>query len=224
MEEPKDKIYLIKLLKKLTTWNTKFKEGEGIHNCHFLKSLGYKCELDLCDKWIVVYKNEVKKKIIIYLDGFDSEATNLLYSFKYLDALSEVEKYGIRVKNVVEKINISYENYDKLYLGNCLGGFMVNNFISGKNIVGYTYNSFGCKINNKYNLNITNYCQELDICNIFWRINKNNCIIINSFSDIFDLNLIDYFNINTIITIVKKIKNSHGIFHVKNNNIIEIYF
>jgi hypothetical protein len=227
MEESKNKIYLIKLFKKLNTYNTKFKEGESIYNCYFLKSIGYICDLDLCDKWIVVYKNEVNKKIIIYLDGFDREANNLLFSFKYLDVLSEVEKYIIRVKNVVEKINISYENYDKLYLGNCLGGFMVNNFISGKNIVGYTYNSFGFKINDEYNLNITNYCQNLDVLNIFWRINniKQKAIILDSFSD--KLNLINLFDIKDIchnITIISEIVvNSHFIYKV-DEKIIEILF
>ena len=63
MEDSKEKIYLIKLFKKLNTWNNKFKEGENIHNCYFLKNMGYVCDLDLCDKWIVVYKNDVKKKL-----------------------------------------------------------------------------------------------------------------------------------------------------------------
>jgi hypothetical protein len=130
--------------------------------------------------------------------------------------LSEVIKNIIRVKNVVAKINISYENYEKLYLGYCLGGFMVNNYISGKNIVGYTYNPFGCKINNEYDLNITNYCQELDMANILYRINKQQIISLNSFTDIFDS-----IDINTI---GKKILVPHYLHNIKDDDIIEIYF
>ena len=138
--------------------------------------------------------------------------------------LSEIEQFIIRIKNTVTKINMYYENYNKLYLGYSIGGFMVNNFIFGKNIVGYTYNSFGFKINDNddSNLDITNYCQELDALNIFWRINKQNSIIINSFTNIF--NPIDYLDINSIKKLYKLLEDTHMLYKVKNDKIIEIYF
>ena len=226
-----DKIYLIKLFRKLNNWNTNFAEGETIYNDFFLKSLGYTCDETLCNKSILVYVNTNKNKLIVYCDGADKEFLENLEKCKsnniylktnnYIYVVNEYFNYVNRVKNTVEQINGKYDNYNKLYLGYCFGGYMVNNFINGKNIKAYTYNSWGVN-HNTNNVDITNYCEIFDFSNILYR--NINSVILNSHTNKLKEIINESKNIFEIINlIIKNYDTFHTIYRV-NKKELTIYF
>lgn len=53
---------------------------------------------------------------------------------------------------------------------------MVNNYVNGENIIAYTYNSWGINHTNN-NIQVTNYCDKLDLQNFFWRLDKKSKVI-----------------------------------------------
>jgi len=177
-----DKIYMIKLMKYFNCWN-KDKTDNDRHNNRFLNNLKYICDVELCDKYIFVYYNENKKKIIVVFDGID----NVFFGFYKLDSLNLIklnelfQEYIFRVKKVVNFINNKYSEYNKLYLGYCLGGYMINNYVSGKNVTGYTYNAYFFRHNND-DIKIINYCEQMDVTNMLSSIidKKIDRITINS--------------------------------------------
>lgn len=78
---------------------------------------------------------------------------------------------------------------------------MLNNYVNGENIRAYTYNSFGIKHTNN-NIQVTNYCQELDLQNCFWRLDKNSKVInthkkyvMEQFLNFYKIDLADFFTI-----------------------------
>ena len=212
-------IQLLKLIKKLNVWNSKFKEGEDFYNNFFLKENGYLCDLELSinNKYIVVYYNKDNNKILVYFDGIDKEFWEYLNKYDYFNCKILFDEYSDRVKKTINIINQKYKDCKKLFLGYCLGGYMVNNYVFGENIIAYTYNSWGIKHTNN-NIPVINYCQELDYVNFFWRFNDNSKII-NSHSTSF---LDQLFNINKI-GISKIINNLHSIYTV-DEKIIVIHF
>uniref|UniRef100_A0A6C0KNH0 Uncharacterized protein n=1 Tax=viral metagenome TaxID=1070528 RepID=A0A6C0KNH0_9ZZZZ len=209
-------IFFIKLLKKLNVWNSKFKDGEDIYNNFFLIENGYTCDLELSlnNKYIVVYYNKNNKKLLVYFDGIDSVFINYLEKFDLFTCKKLLDEYLNRVEKTVNIINQKYKDCKKLYLGYCLGGYMVNNYVFGENITAYTYNSWGIKHTNN-NIQVTNYCEQLDFHNFFWKFDHNT-ININSHSKLF---IDQLFNINKI-DITKFTLKLHSIFTVDEKNIV----
>jgi len=171
-------IFIIKLMKFLNVWSHENYDKKDIFNYRFLIENGYICDLDLSmnNTYIVVYYNKNNKKLIVYLDGGGMEYSNYFESLDFLKCKNLFDEYSDRVKKTVNIINQKYNDYQKLYLGYCLGGYMLNNYVNGENIRAYTYNCFGIKHTNN-NIQVTNYCQELDLQNCFWRLDKNSKVI-----------------------------------------------
>ena len=194
-------IFFIKLIKYLNIWSYKTYDEKFIYNYSFLEENGYTCDLELSlnNKYIVVYYNKNNKKLIIYFDGIDSVFENYLKNFDLLKCKILFDEYSDRVKKTTNIINQKYSNYQKLYLGYCLGGYMINNYVNGENIRAYTYNCFGLKHTNN-NIQVTNYCQELDLQNCFWRLDKNSKVInshkkyvMEQFLNFYKIDLADFF-------------------------------
>lgn len=194
-------IFFIKLIKFLNVWSHETYDKKDIFNYSFLKENGYICDLDLSinNKYIIVYYNKNNKKLIVYFDGIDMEFSNYLESLNLLKCKFLFEEYSNRVKKTVDIINQKYNNYQKLYLGYCLGGYMLNNYVNGENIRAYTYNCFGIKHTNN-NIPVINYCQELDLQNCYWRLDKKSKVInshkkyvMEQFLNFYKINLADFF-------------------------------
>lgn len=171
-------IFFIKLIKYLNIWSYETYHEKFIYNYSFLEKNGYTCDLELSlnNKYIVVYYNKNNKKLIIYFDGIDSVFENYFKNFDLIKCKILFDEYSDRVKKTTNIINQKYSNYQKLYLGYCLGGYMINNYVYGENITAYTYNCFGVKHTNN-NIPVINYCQELDLQNCYWRLDKNSKVI-----------------------------------------------
>lgn len=225
-----DKIYMIKLFKKINIWNTRFKQNETIYTTSYLTELGYKCDSQLCSKYILVYFNKKKNKLIIYFDGIDSVFTEKLKQNDLFKCKEYVDDYTVRVKNTIDVINKKYPEYNKLYLGYCLGGYMINNFVNGKHIVGYTYNSFGLQHNKiEDDIKIINYCEILDIKNMFWRFDTDNkkCKLINSHQKFLTTHITSFlnnFNIATLYYDLDKIMHHMHVIYSVDDLLIEIFF
>lgn len=194
-------IFLIKLIKFLNIWSYETYDEKLIYNYRFLEENGYTCDLELSlnNKYIVVYYNKNNKKLIVYFDGIDSIFENYLKNLDFLKCKNLFDEYSDRVKKTVNIINQKYNDYQKLYLGYCLGGYMLNNYVNGENIRAYTYNCFGIKHTNN-NIQVTNYCQELDLQNCFWRLDKNSKVInshkkyvMEQFLNFYKIDLADFF-------------------------------
>jgi hypothetical protein len=216
-------------MKNLSLWNIKFnKDCNDKYNCEILKNLNYICLKELSCEFIVVYINNDEKKIITYFDGITEEVANDFNNLKIFNVLKFIEQYEIEFKKIISNINNLYNDYKKLYLGYCLGGYMINNHINGENYTCYTYNSYSLflPMNDTYDPNITNYREIFDICNynLFNNASKNRSEFLNLQND-YIINLIK--NKKDIIYIFKKIKNIikhiHSIFTVDDTHII-IYF
>jgi hypothetical protein len=209
-------IFLIKLIKKLNIWSYetyetyKTYDSKDIYNYKFLKENGYECDIDLSinNKYIVIYYNKNTYKLIVYLDGVDKEFENYLLSFNLFKCKNLFDEYTDRIKKTVNIINQKYNNYEKLYIGYCLGGYMLNNYVNGQNIKAYTYNCFGIK-HNSNNIPVINYCQELDLQNSYWKLDKNSKVInshnkylMDQFLNLYNINLYDLFShfhvVNTV--------------------------
>jgi len=171
-------IFFIKLIKFLNIWSYETYDEKLIYNYKFLEENGYTCDLELSlnNKYIVVYYNKNNNKLIVYFDGIDSIFENYLKNFDLFTCKKLLDEYSDRVKKTVNIINLKYKDSKKLYLGYCLGGYMINNYVNGENITAYTYNSFGIKHTNN-NISVTNYCEQLDLQNCFWRLNKRSKVI-----------------------------------------------
>lgn len=222
-----DKIYMIKLCKELNKYNTKLKSGETMYNNFFLGKLGYVCNMDLCSNYITVYYNENKQKVIVYFDGINDEFAKSNESFDIFSMKQHFDDYTVRAQHTINSVNEKYAEYNKLYLGYCLGGYMINNYISGKHIVAYTYNSYGFqhnKISDK-DIKIINYCELFDYVNIFWRFNNNNnieskIVTTEKFVSKFISDCLFNFNISNMIDYFKK---AHFMY-LTEETVIEINF
>jgi len=94
---------------------------------------------------------------------------------------------------------------------------MINNYVNGENIRAYTYNSWGVKHTNN-NIPVTNYCEQLDLQNCFWRLNKTSKVI--SSHENFVIDQLKNFRILDLVNIIVHI-------HVVNtvdDNLISIEF
>jgi hypothetical protein len=215
-------IYFIKLIKKLNTWNSKFKCGEDAYNVLFLKENGYECDIDLSfnNKYIFVYYNKNTNKLIVYFDGIDKDFIKYCDNVDLFNCKILLDEYTDRVKKTINIINYKYKNYKKLYLGYCLGGFMLNNYIHGNNIKAYTYNSWGIQITNNTKNNeidITNYCEDIDYQSLFWKFN-NNSKILNTHT--FNKNFLDIFSNIKDIGLNKYFTKIHSIYYIDDKSII----
>ena len=101
----KDKIYLIQLMRQLNSYSKKR------HNLIFLKELGYEFNLELSSKYITIYINKFKNKIIVNFEGADGNFLKNLYSYNMPPVIEEFIDYKKNVISFFEEINKTYNDY-----------------------------------------------------------------------------------------------------------------
>ena len=155
-------------------------------------------------------------------DSADNDFMSSVNTLNIIKTNVLLQEYIVRAQNVVKSINNKYSEYNKLYLGFCLGGYIANNYVSGKNVTAYTYNSFFCKHNNENDIKIINYCEILDLGNIYSLFDKNvKRIPINSHNERMSkiIDNIIHFNFNKIKTL-KILDHLHSIYTIDEKIIV----
>jgi hypothetical protein len=118
---------------------------------------------------MLIYKDERIKSIIVVIYGM-----NITKDFNFLKILSKInefndkKKYGeINIKKIIE----IYNDYNIIFIGHSLGGFIINKNLNNKEYNCYTYNA--CFIGDNSKKNIKNYRTNGDILSLGKR-NRNN--------------------------------------------------
>lgn len=171
---------LIKFIEELNNLRT-------LGKSETLEKLGYK-SIEQNNNNHFLYINDTNNSVIAVVLGFEMEYTDLVLDlinpinifnfnenndkfFKILDYLhTRIDEGTEFINNIKDK----YSNKDLLFLGNSIGGFLINKNLYETNVKCYTYNSaFFCE--NIQNDNIVNYRTSGDIVslgNIFSKYTK----------------------------------------------------
>jgi hypothetical protein len=126
-----------------------------------LEEIGYSLDTDLIqgDK-IFVYKDERIKSVIVIVKGLD----NFLKDFNIFKIQNIVNESITMIKNGemnIKKIIDKYNEYNIIFIGHSLGGYIINKNLNNTKYNCYTYNPF--LVLDKPSQNIKNYRTSGDI-------------------------------------------------------------
>lgn len=125
-----------------------------------LENLGYSLDNQIKDiNRMLIYKDERIKSIIVVIYGMDIRKDfNFLKISSIINEFNDKIKYGeINIKKIIE----IYNDYNIIFIGHSLGGFIINKNLNNKEYNCYTYNA--CFIGDKSTKNIKNYRTNGDI-------------------------------------------------------------
>ena len=185
-------------------------------NLNDLVRIGYSLDTNVIegDK-ILLYKDERIKSIIVIVRGLD-DITKDFNIFKIPNIVNEanniVKNGEINIKTIIEK----YNEYNIIFIGHSLGGYIINKNLKNTKYNCYTYNPFfPIHLEDTTSKNIKNYRTSGDILSIvpigkgietieidiikYLLNNKFN--IINYFKDSHFTTILDLYNISLNIEI-----------------------
>lgn len=127
-----------------------------------LENLGYSLDNQIKDiNRILIYKDERIKSLIVVIYGLD--IIKDFHFFKIPSIINEFNdkiKYGeINIKKIIEK----YNEYNIIFIGHSLGGYIINKNLNNTKYNCYTYNPF---LVNETSNNIKNYRTNGDILSL----------------------------------------------------------
>ena len=146
-----------------------------------LEEIGYNLETDLIlGDNMLIYKDERIKSIIVIVKGLD----DITKDFNIFKIPSIIEEFNDKIKygemNIKKIIDI-YNDYNIIFIGHSLGGFIINKNLNNKEYNCYTYNA--CFIGDKSSKNIKNYRTNGDILSLG---------LIGKEAETIDINIWDY--------------------------------
>lgn len=136
------------------------RESYNKKNLEELENLGYCLDNQIEDiNRMLIYKDERIKSIIVVIYGMDIRKDfNFLKISSIINEFNDKIKYGeINIKKIIE----IYNDYNIIFIGHSLGGFIINKNLNNKEYNCYTYNA--CFIGDKSTKNIKNYRTNGDI-------------------------------------------------------------
>lgn len=136
------------------------RESYNKKNLEELENLGYCLDNQIEDiNRMLIYKDERIKSIIVVIYGMDIRKDfNFLKIPSIINEFNDKIKYGeINIKKIIE----IYNDYNIIFIGHSLGGFIINKNLNNKEYNCYTYNA--CFIGDKSTKNIKNYRTNGDI-------------------------------------------------------------
>ena len=181
-----------------------------------LEEIGYNLETDLIlGDNMLIYKDERIKSIIVIVKGLD----DITKDFNIFKIPSIIEEFNDKIKygemNIKKIIDI-YNDYNIIFIGHSLGGFIINKNLNNKEYNCYTYNA--CFIGDKSSKNIKNYRTNGDILSLG---------LIGKETEIIEIDIINYL-LNNNFDIIKFLRESHSTtilntYNIKLNIEIPIY-
>jgi hypothetical protein len=146
------------------------RESYNKKNVEELENLGYSLDNQIEDiNNMLIYKDERIKSIIVVIYGM-----NITKDFNFLKIPSKINEFNDKIKygeiNIKKIIEI-YNDYNIIFIGHSLGGFIINKNLNNKEYNCYTYNA--CFIGDNSKKNIKNYRTNGDILSLGKR-NRNN--------------------------------------------------
>jgi hypothetical protein len=197
---------LIKFIKELNNLRT-------LGKSETLEQIGYK-SIEQNNNNHFIYVNENKNSVIVVVLGLEMKYIDLL-----LDLINTAKIFDFNNKNdnildilyylrtridegtdFINDVKDKYSNKTLIFLGNSIGGFLINKILHDTNIRCYTYNSaFICE--NIHNENIVNYRTSGDI------VSLGN--IFSKYTKTIEVTFIEYLCKNNLDNFVDFIVNSH---------------
>lgn len=169
-------------------------------NLKELEEIGYSLDTDLIqgDK-ILLYRDERIKSIIVIVEGLD-DITNDFNIFKIPNIVNEVNEIirngEINIKKIIEK----YNEYNIIFIGHSLGGYVINKNLKNTKYNCYTYNPFlPILLEDTTSKNIKNYRASGDILSI---------VPIGNEIETIEIDIINYLLKNKF-NIINYLKDSH---------------
>jgi hypothetical protein len=167
------------------------RESYNKKNVEELENLGYSLDNQIEDiNNMLIYKDERIKSIIVVIYGM-----NITKDFNFLKIPSKINEFNDKIKygeiNIKKIIEI-YNDYNIIFIGHSLGGFIINKNLNNKEYNCYTYNA--CFIGDNSKKNIKNYRTNGDILSLGLIGKETETIDINIWNYLLknNLNLISY--------------------------------
>jgi hypothetical protein len=197
------KIYIYNT-KRMKTVNIDFikllRESYISSNLKEIEEIGYNLDTDLIqgDK-ILLYRDERIKSIIVIVKGLNdiTKDFNIFKIPNIVNEANDIVKNGeVNIKKIIEK----YNEYNIIFIGHSLGGYVINKNLKNTKYQCYTYNPFlPILLEDTSSNNIKNYRTSGDILSI-GKIGKQ--------IETIEIDIINYL-INNKFNIINYLKDSH---------------
>jgi hypothetical protein len=169
-------------------------------NLKELEEIGYSLDTDVIEgNKILVYKDERINSIVVIVKGLDdiTKDFNIFKIQSIIEESNEIIRNGeININKIIKK----YNEYNIIFIGHSLGGYVINKNLKNTKYNCYTYNPFlPILLEDTASNNIKNYRASGDLFSI---------VPIGKEIETIEIDLINYLS-NNKFNIINYLKDSH---------------